>query len=128
VFRIPFEFTRQVVIRLTRQSLDAARSGRWKATGRQFVVPFLARGAMTLAKMGEIIKADSNGQNFTCPATPLSCTTKTIPKKLLVRIFSQIFEGKVPAGLRHITANAKKDTAAFERAITKMPNRYTTCD
>jgi hypothetical protein len=127
VFRIPFEYTREIILKLTRQSIEAARSGKWKVSGGKFTLRFLSRGAAALAKMGDMFKGDATGQNFSCQVTPLSCQTKAIPKKLLVRTFSQIFEGKLPSGLRHITANAKKEISAFERALKKMPNRYTTC-
>lgn len=124
--RSPFEYTRRVIIKLTQQAVDAARAGRWKGSKGKFSVPFLARGAGALAEMERAFR-DSNDQNFVCEVTPMSCTTKTVPKKVLMRAFRSIFEGKVPRGLEHISARSEKEIAAFDKRLKKLPNTYTSC-
>jgi hypothetical protein len=71
--------------------------------------------------------SQSSQQNFVCEVTPLSCVTKEVPKKALVRAFRRIFEGKVPRGLEHVAQTSKREVSAFERQLKKLPNRYTSC-
>jgi hypothetical protein len=126
MLRSPFEYTRRVIIKLTQQANDAAKAGRWKGSKGQFSVPFLARGAGALAEMEKAFR-DSNDQNFVCEVAPMSCVTKTVPKKQLLKAFKRIFEGKVPRGLEHIAARSPKEIAAFEKRLKKIPTTYTSC-
>jgi hypothetical protein len=129
ILRSPFEYTRKVVIRLTRLSLEAAAAGKWRPSNGSFSVPFFARGATAMAAMEKTFKA-ATGQNFVCEVIPTSttCVTKIVPKKALVRAFSGIFAGKVPRGLEPIAARANRETTAFEKYLRRLPNRYTNCD
>jgi len=127
VLRNPFERTRETIIKLTNQSIAAARSGRWKGTGGKFSVPFLSRGAQALAAMERVFK-DSAGQNFSCEIVPQSCMTKRTPKKQMLAAFKKIFEGKVPRGLEHIAARKNREVAAFTKQLALVPDSYTTCD
>lgn len=124
--RIPFNHTRRTIVKLANLSLSAARSGRWKGTHGRFSIPFLSRGALALKSM-ETTFSQSSQQNFVCEVTPLSCVTKEVPKKALVRAFRRIFEGKVPRGLEHVAQTSKREVSAFERQLKKLPNRYTSC-
>jgi hypothetical protein len=127
VLRDPFERTREMIIKLTNQSILAARSGKWKGTSGKFSVPFLTRGARALAVMERTFK-DSKNQNFVCEVTPQSCTTERTPKKAMLAAFKQVFEGKVPRGLEHIAARKNKEVAAFQKHLAALPDAYTTCD
>jgi hypothetical protein len=124
--RLPFTHARRIIMKLINLSLAASRTGRWKPTGGSFTNPFLSRGATAL-KMMEGVFSDSLGQNFRCELTPLSCTTKEVPKKALVKAFKKIFEGKVPRGLEHVIKTAEREIASFERLLRKLPDRYTSC-
>jgi hypothetical protein len=127
VLRRPFEHTRAVIMRLTTQAIAAARSRKWKATSGGFSVPFLSRGARSLARM-EISFRDSKEQRFSCEVVPMSCSLKRVPKKEMVKSFSAIFSGKVPKGLEHISRSSKNEIAAFQRMLKTMPETYVTCD
>jgi hypothetical protein len=127
VLRSPFEYTRTVVVKMARQAIAAARSGRWRGTAGGFRIPFLARGANALVAMEKAFK-DSKQQNFTCEITPQACVTKRVPKKEMRAAFKKLFEGKVPQGLEHITARKEKELAAFERYLKTVPNSYTSCE
>ncbi len=124
--RIPFNYTRRVIIKLVNRSLSAAKTGRWRGTGGKFTIPFLSRGAAALRSM-EMTFSESSQQNFVCEVTPRSCMTKQVPKRALVKSFSKIFEGKVPRGLEHVAQTAKREVAAFERQLQRVPNSYTSC-
>jgi hypothetical protein len=126
VLRLPFEHTRRVIVKLASLSVAAARAGKWKGAAGRFTIPFLSRGATALQSM-EVTFSESSGQNFVCDVTPMSCTTKQVPKKGLVKAFRRIFEGKVPRGLEHVAQTAKREIAAFERQLNKLPNSYTSC-
>lgn len=126
ILRSPFEYTRGVVVKMARQAIAAARSGRWKGTGGGFRIPFLTRGAAALATMEKAFK-DSKDQNFSCEITPQACITKRVPKKEMRAAFKKLFEGKVPQGLEHITARKDKELAAFDRYLKTLPNSYTSC-
>jgi hypothetical protein len=125
--RIVIEFTRRTILRLTTESIDAARSGRWKPDGGGFRVPFLSRGARALADMQRFIPR-SQEQAFACEIVPLSCTVAKVPKRALLKSFSLIFSGKIPKGLEHISRQSKREMKAFERLLKKVPDSYVTCD
>jgi hypothetical protein len=126
VLRSPFEYTRQVVVKMARQAIAAARSGRWRGSGGRFSIPFLSRGANALAAMEKAFK-DSKEQNFVCEITPKSCVSKRVPKREMKAAFKKLFQGKVPQGLEHITARQDKELAAFEKYLRYLPNTYTSC-
>jgi hypothetical protein len=127
LLRSPFEYTRSTILKLTNLSLAAARAGRWKGTNGKFSVPFLSRGAKTLAYMERVFR-NSSGQNFSCEVVPMSCTVRQVPKRELTKSFARIFSGGVPRGLEHINRRSKAEIAAFERLMRKLPNRYVKCD
>lgn len=124
--RSPFEYTKKVILKVTRASLDAAKKGKWRSANGKFSVPFLSRGAAALALMESVFR-DSSGQQFVCEVTPMSCELRTVPKKKLVKAFSTIFAGKLPSALAHIGASAKKEVKDFEKFLKKVPDRYTSC-
>ena len=126
VLRLPFEHTRRVIVKLASLSVAAARAGKWKGATGRFTIPFLSRGAAALRAM-EVTFSESSGQNFVCEVTPLSCTTKQVPKKALIKAFKKIFEGKVPRGLEHVAQTSRREIASFERRLSKIPNSYTSC-
>ncbi len=125
--RSPFEYTRRVILKLTNLSISAARAGRWRGTGGRFSVPFLTRGAKALATMERAFK-DSKSQNFVCEVIPRSCSLKQIPKGDLRKAFAQIFSGKVPRGLEHISNMSKREITLFQRELRKLPRSYVTCE
>jgi hypothetical protein len=127
LLRYPFDYTRRVIIKLTNQSLAAARSGRWKGANGRFSVPFLARGANALAVMERAFK-DSKTQNFVCEVTPMSCTLHRVPKSALAKAFAKVFQGSIPRGLEHISRGAKRETTAFQRELRKLPDTYVSCE
>ena len=125
--RSPFEYTRRVILKLTNLSIAAARTGKWKGASGGFSVPFLSRGARALVTMEKVFR-DSKAQSYVCEVTPMSCTVKRIPKQTLVKAFSQIFKGKVPRGLEHLSSMSKREIALFQREMRKLPEKYVTCD
>ena len=125
--RSPFEYTRRVILKLTNLSIAAARAGQWRGAGGRFSVPFLTRGAKALATMEKAFK-DSKSQNFSCEVVPKACTLKRIPKSELRKAFTQIFTGKVPRGLEHISNLSKRENMLFQRELRKLPQTYVTCD
>jgi hypothetical protein len=127
VLRSPFEYTRNVVIRMARQAIAAAKSGKWKGAEGRYRIPFLARGADALATMEKAFK-ESKEQNFVCEITPQSCVSKRVPKREMKAAFRRLFKGKVPQGLEHITARSDKEVAAFEKYLRRIPNTYTSCE
>lgn len=124
--RSPFEYTRKVIVKLTKLSLKAAQTGRWRGANGRFSVPFLARGAGALATMEKVFR-DSSGLNYVCETVPMSCETKRVPKALLTKAFAQIFAGQVPRGLENIAGLKPREVAAFERFLKRIPDRYTKC-
>jgi len=126
VLRSPFEYTRKVVMKMARQAIAAAQSGRWKGSKGQYRIPFLARGASALAAMERAFR-DSSGQNFVCDITPQSCVTKRVPKREMRVAFKKLFDGKTPKGLEHITARREQEEAAFARYLRSLPESYTSC-
>ena len=127
VLRGPFDYVRKVIMRLTKQSLTAARAGRWRSINGKYRIPFLGRGAKALAVM-EGLFTESKAQNFVCEVTPKSCRLRRVPKAQLTKAFAKIFGGKVPRGLEHISRRSKKEVAAFQRELRKLPDSYVTCD
>lgn len=127
LLRSPFEYTRRVIVRLSKLSIDAAKSGRWKGANGKFSIPFLKRGAKALATMEQVFR-DSSGLNFKCEITPMSCATKRLPKGTLRNAFKTIFDGQVPRGLEQIQARSKREIAAFELILKKLPTQYTKCE
>jgi hypothetical protein len=127
VMRGPFDYVRKVIIRLTKQSLAAARNGRWKSIDGKYRVPFLIQGAKALAAMDGIFKQSAT-PSFSCEITPKTCSLRRVPKPALTKAFSQIFVGKVPRGLEHISRRAKQEIAAFKRELRKVPDSYVTCE
>lgn len=127
VLRGPFDHTKEVILSLTRDALQAARTGKWKTTGGRFSIPFLKRGGVALATMERVYKY-SNSQNFVCDVTPMSCRTNKVPKKALLRAFTKIFDGSVPRGLEPLQARRKREIRAFEAQLKRLPDEYTTCD
>jgi len=125
--RSPFDHTRRVIMKLTTQAVAAARSGRWKGNNGRFSVPFLARGARSLAQMEAAFRG-SKKQPFSCEVVPMSCTLKQVPKKEMLKSFSAIFSGKVPKGLEHISRSSKGEIATFQRLLRTLPETYVTCD
>jgi hypothetical protein len=126
VLRSPFEYTRTTILKLTNLSLAAARSGKWRGTGGRYSVPFMSRGAKALAYMEQAFR-NSSGQNFSCEVVPMSCAVHRVPKKALTKAFAQIFEGRVPKGLEDISRRSKREIAAFNRIINKLPDSYVKC-
>ena len=125
LLRGPFEYTRSVVLNLTKEALKAARAGKWKG-GATFSNPFFHRGGEALAAMLKNIP-DSRRQVFDCEITPLSCRTVKVPKRAFTRAFAKIFDGKVPKGLEHLQARAKREKKAFEAQLKALPEEYTIC-
>ena len=116
-----------MILKLTNLSIAAARTGKWKGASGGFSVPFLARGARALVTMEKVFR-DSKAQSYVCEVTPMSCTVKRIPKQSLVKAFAQIFKGKVPRGLEHLSSMSKREIALFQREMRKLPEKYVTCD
>jgi hypothetical protein len=125
--RSPFEYTRRVILKLTNLSIAAARAGKWRGANGKFSVPFLVRGAKALATMEKAFR-DSKSQNFVCDIVPKSCSLKKIPKAELRKAFAQIFSGKVPRGLEHISSLSKREIALFQREMRRLPEKYVTCE
>lgn len=127
ILRLPFDYTRDVVLKLTMLSVDAARKGKWKGTNGSFTVPFLARGSSAIAKMQQFVNPYDKSQKYQCQVVAASCTQRVIPKQALVRAFSDIFAGQLPKGLDVLVKNRNKEIATFRRQLKKLPSKYTEC-
>jgi len=127
VLRAPFNYTRRTIVDLTALSLAAARSGKWKGTKGRFSVPFMVRGAKALAQMDRALQ-ETRGENFACEVVPMSCAVHRVPKKQLSKAFANIFVGRLPRGLEHISRQSKRHTSAFDRMVKKLPETYVKCD
>jgi len=126
--KIPFDYTRSVILKLSRLSIAAARDRKWKAKNGRFVRPFLSRGASALTRMTNLLNPDDLQPRYSCQVAVAGCVRKTIPKQELIKAFSDIFTAKVPKGLNFLVANAKKEIAAFKRELRKVPDHYTECN
>jgi hypothetical protein len=127
LLRSPFEFTRKTILRLTDLAVAAARAGKWKGTNGRFSVPFMSRGARTLAYMEQAFR-NSSDQTFVCEVVPMSCAVYRVPKKQLAQSFTKIFVGRVPRGLEHIARRSKKENKNFQRLLRALPDTYVKCN
>jgi hypothetical protein len=127
VLRLPYNHTRRTIIKLTELSLAAARSGKWRGAGGNFNLPFISRGARSLAYMEKVLSVTKE-ESFACEVVPMSCSIYRIPKKALVQSFAGIFEGRLPRGLEHISRRSKQEVATFQRVLRKVPDRVVVCD
>lgn len=123
----PYDYTRRVIMKLTNLSLAAARSGKWRSVNGQYRVPFLTKGATALATIDRLLRNDGR-QAYVCEVTPSSCVSKRVPKAEILRAFATIFTGQVPRGLQHISNMSQRETAAFQRELRKLPDRYVVCN
>jgi hypothetical protein len=126
LLRTPMDFTRTMILRLTKQSLAAARAGKWREKSGKFSVPFLSRGAQSLAYMERLLK-NARGDLYTCQAVPKTCSVVRVPKSKLAKAFASVFVGRVPRGLEHIAVRAKRENRAFARVLRKLPDRVVRC-
>lgn len=128
VISSPFDYTSAIVRKLIKQSIAAAKSGRWKTTAGRFSLPFQKRAAQALAIM-KPTTASSNRQYFVCESALVTsaCSNLTMPKKEYLQAFSRIFTGKWPAGLAHIQAQQKREYKKFQAELKKAPNAYVSC-
>ena len=78
VLRLPYNHTRRTIIKLTELSLAAARSGKWRGTGGNFNLPFISRGARSLAYMEKVLSVTKE-ESFACEVVPMSCSIYRIP-------------------------------------------------
>jgi hypothetical protein len=127
LLRSPFEYTRKTIVRLTKQSLAAARAGTWRGTNGKFIVPFLARGARSLAYMERAFR-NANEDMFSCQVVPMSCKVERVPKRELAKAFAKVFVGRVPRGLEHISRRAPQENKAFARLLRRIPDRLVRCE
>lgn len=126
VLKVPFTHTRSVILRLTKASLAAAKSGKWKGSNGNYSVPFLTRGARVLTLMDSLMRIPT-GDTFTCKVTPDTCVERKVPKRALVLAFRKIFVGPVPKGLEHVSRRLKVELQAFYKMLKKVPNSYVVC-
>ncbi|MEY4667341.1 MAG: hypothetical protein RL518_40 [Pseudomonadota bacterium] len=127
LLRRPLEHTRTTILKLVRLSLAAARAGLWKGSNGRFAVPFMTRGARSLAYIDQVLP-DTRGASFACGVVPMSCSARQVPKKELERSFAKIFVGRVPRGLEHISRRSKKEKADFQRMLKTLPDTYVKCE
>ncbi len=127
ILRFPFDYTRNIVLKLTNLSIEAARKGKWKGTNGSFTVPFLGRGTTAMNKMRQFLNPYDRSQKYSCQVVAASCTQRVIPKRALVKAFSEIFSGQLPKGLDVLVKTRNKEIGTFRKQLRKMPNRYTEC-
>ena len=126
ILKLPFNHTRNVIMKLARAAIVAARKGTWRGSNGKFSVPFIKRGARALVRMNKAIRLES-GQTFLCPVPPTSCSLRTVSKTQLRKAFRSIFIGSVPQGLQHLLARSDKEARAFEEVLRKVPDEYVLC-
>lgn len=126
VLVLPFRHTRQVVSKIMATSVASARRNGWSATDNATAAPFLSRSAKALAIMGRL-SADSSRTNFVCEVTPMSCKAKRVSKVALRKVFSNIFVGAMPPGIGSTATLSKREIAAFNSMLKKLPESYSSC-
>ena len=128
VIGTPFEYTSAVVQKLIKQSMAAAKSGRWKTTSGRFSLPFQKRAAQALALM-KSSATSTNRQYFVCESAVIAsaCQNITMAKKEYLKAFSRIFSGTWPSGLAHIQAQQKREYKKFQAELKKAPDTYVSC-
>jgi hypothetical protein len=127
VLRIPYNHTRKTIMKLTELSIAAARSGKWRGAGGNFNLPFISRGARSLAYMEKVLGAKRE-ESFACEVVPMSCSIYRVPKKAIVQSFAGIFAGRLPQGLEHLSRRSKQEVATFQRVLRKVPDRLVVCN
>jgi hypothetical protein len=126
VLAMPFEHTRKVVSKLMAISVASTKRNSWNVSQTATASPFLARSAKAIAMMGRLAK-DSSRHNFVCEVTPMSCKATKVSKTALRNAFANIFKGPMPPGLGSQKNLVKKETAAFESVLKKVPVQYSSC-
>lgn len=125
ILGMPFKHTRQVVSKIMVTALSKAKKdGRSKAQVQ--AAPFLARSAKVLALMAKL-SSEGSRQNYVCDVTPMSCRTKRVSKVTLRKAFNSIFVGAMPPGISFQASIVKKEMAAFNAMLKKVPDRYSSC-
>lgn len=80
-----------------------------------------------MSKMRLLVNPYDKNQKYYCQVVAASCTRRVIPKRDLVKAFSEIFAGQLPKGLDVLVKNSKKEIAKFRRQLKKLPSSYTEC-
>ncbi len=124
----PIDYTRRAILRMVREATRAARVGRWKPDGtKQTSMMILSRGARVMVMMRRFLAAKS-GDKFVCDIAPMSCSTIRIPKDVLIKTFSTLYDLKFPRGLEYLKKRKQGEVAGLKTVLNGLPNAYVVCE
>lgn len=100
-------------------------------SGKTRVAFLKKRVAPTLAKLRILLRYIPQTA-YTCPVTPASCRTRTIPKKEMLRHLEVLFQTKWPREIRPVLKSINKLAPAARRRLQAIlkeyPDTVVTCD
>ncbi len=129
--RVPVDYTRAMVMRLTKMAFTLAKKGTWKGLSGSFATPFLSRGAAAMASMQKTLAGISTGPVYACDSQPAaSCTQVSLTgfKRIAQTNFGRLFAKPVPRGLESITRLAAQEGRAFKtKVLDQLPDQVWVC-
>jgi hypothetical protein len=129
--KVPLDYTRSVVVRLTKMATAMAKKGMLKGAQGSYSTVLLGRGASTIAAMQQMLAPTMKGVTYTCPSDPgASCTLVSLNnfKSVAQRNFSRIFAKPVPKGFESIAKMGPQEIRAFKaNVLDKLPNQVWVC-
>ncbi len=124
----PVDYARRAILRMVREATKAARVGRWKPDGtKQTSAMILARGARVMVKMRRFLAAKS-GEKFVCDVAPMSCSTTRIPKDVLIKTFSTLYDLKFPRGIEYLKKRKQTEVTGLKAVLSGLPDAYVVCE
>ena len=120
-----FEYPKNLVIRLTSETVRLGRVGKWKPAG-DYRGPFFVRGGKSLAKIRAILNR-LKGNNYICSSPQPNCRQIRVPKAALMSAFGIIYTGDVPPGLMPLKKTQARETLMFKKILATLPNTMTQC-
>ena len=129
--RVPVDYTRAMVMRLTKMAFTLAKKGKWKGLSGSFATPFLSRGAAAMASMQKTLAGISTGPVYACDSQPAaSCTQVSLTgfKRIAQTNFGRLFAKPVPRGLESITRLGAQEGRAFKtKVLDQLPDQVWVC-
>lgn len=124
----PVDYTRRAILRMVREATRAARIGRWKPDGlKQTSAMIFTRGARVIVKLRRFLVAQS-GEKFVCDVAPMSCSTIRIPKDVVIKTFSTLYDLKFPRGLEYLKKRKQPEVAGLKTVLSGLPDAYVMCE
>jgi len=125
------EYTRGVVIRLTKLATFLAKKGRLKSAQGSYALMLLGRGASILAAMQQALAPAQKGTAYVCAAQPAaSCTLTSLRtfKAVAQRQFGRLFAKPFPRGFEPIAKRGIPEARLFKSSsLDKLPDEVWVC-